>query len=165
MSSIPIQKSADYCTYCPKMCHFSCPVAEIEKNEAYTPWGKQQTAKLIREKSIPLNSENAFSAYKCLTCRSSQSFCDHEIVVADSLQQIREMAVESETAPDPVLQFEGKFKKHQNPYSIDLQEKLLKNVNESFCRPKKEVLFFATCHLLAQGDSFVQKTFKLFDKY
>ncbi len=115
------KKTADYCTYCPKMCHFSCPVSGAEKNEAYTPWGKQQTAKLVEDGKIPLNEENALSAYKCLTCRGSENFCRHDIVVADSLHELREKAVLSHVAPAEIFSFLEKFKLHQNPYDRDLQ--------------------------------------------
>lgn len=145
------------------MCHFSCPVAETEKNEAYTPWGKQQTAKLIREEKIPLNAENALSAYKCLTCRSSTRFCDHEIVVADSLQQIREKAVENKVAPDSVQKFEEKFRKQNNPYEVDLQARVLKVLPPDLKKNKGEVLFFPTCHL-ASSEDLLKKTFSLFKK-
>jgi Fe-S oxidoreductase len=166
MLSPPAKKSANYCTFCPKMCHFSCPVAEAEKNEAYTPWGKQQTAKLVSEGVLPMSEENALSAYKCVTCRASQSFCNHKIVVADSLIEFRESAVEGHVAPAEVYGFERKFRRHNNPYGQDLQEKLHELSPSPQPSPVKGegAIFFPTCHTLALNFSVLKKYFQLFEK-
>jgi len=156
--------SRDYCTFCPKMCHFSCPVAEAEKDEAVTPWGKQQTARLVDQAVIPLNEESARSAYKCLTCRSSQSFCEHKIIVADSLHEIRERAVASDVAPPEVMAFEQNFRRHNNPYDTDLQEKVRRFVPESFFSEDKTTLFFPTCHMSALSPSSLSDAMELFEK-
>jgi Fe-S oxidoreductase len=156
--------SRSYCTYCPKMCHFSCPVAEAEKDEATTPWGKQQTARLIDQKVLPLNEETARAAYQCVTCRASESFCDHKIVVADSLQELREKAVSAHAAPSAVHAFAEKFKKHNNPYGLDLQEKILKKAKRSWLDPKKPGVFFPSCHTLALNPAGLTESLGLFEK-
>ncbi len=158
-----IEESRSYCSACPKMCHFSCPVAEVEKNEAYSPTLKQQTAKLIEEKKLPLNQDHALAAYKCLSCRASREYCDHKIQVTDSLQALREKAVLAHAAPSEVYLFEKKFKKFNNPYGIDLQKKIKTLPSECFS-PKKAEVFFPTCHQLALNPHCPNDYLKLFKK-
>ncbi len=166
------KKSTDFCTYCPKMCHFSCPVAEAEKNEAYTPWGKQQTAKLIDAGELALNEENAEIAYRCVTCRASQSFCKHEISPSDALHDLREKAVAKEVAPVEVLAFKEIFRTHNNPYGRDLQKKLLQVINDRdgsiqpsrWLDPHKKRVYFAGCHTLGLNPAGVGDTLELLTK-
>jgi Fe-S oxidoreductase len=145
------------------MCHFACPVAEAEKNEAVTPWGKQQTAKLIDQGTLPLNEENALSAYQCVTCRASESFCEHQIVVADSLHELREKAVAADVAPSEVLNFEKHFRKHNNPYGIDLQDKIRRNL-PGYTFQKGSSLFFPTCHLTALAPRALRDSLEILEK-
>ncbi len=163
MLNAQTKKDASYCTFCPKMCHFACPVAEVEKNEAYTPWGKQQTARLVEAGQIPLDAQNAAAAYKCLTCRSSETFCAHDIVVADSLHQMREAAVERDVAPPEVYQFGRQFSLHQNPYGKDLQEKLKQLVAPEWFNSSSTV-FFPSCHTLALSPHAMGDYTQLFQK-
>lgn len=158
-----ITESRNYCSYCPKMCHFSCPVAQVEKQEAYSPGMKQQTAKLIAEKKLALNADHALSAYKCLTCRASEKYCDHKIVVADSLQEIREQAVKVHAAPSEVYLFEKKFRKFSNPYGLDLSQKLGKLPSAYRDSTKPDVLFM-TCHQLALNSQCSKDYISLFEK-
>jgi len=158
-----IEESRNYCSYCPKMCHFSCPVAQTEKNEAYSPGMKQQTAKLTAEKRLPLNADHALSAYKCLTCRASQEYCDHGIAAADSLQEARERAVKAHAAPPEAYLFEKKFRKHNNPYGLDLSLKIKGEAALEKDRGETATLFM-TCHQLALNPSCVEETTRLFEK-
>ena len=158
-----IQESRNYCSACPKMCHFSCPVAQVEKNESYSPAMKQQTAKLIAEKKLPLNPDHALSAYKCLGCRASEEYCDHDIVVADSLQQIREQAVKAHAAPPEIYLFEKKFRKFSNPYGVDLSKRI-RQVPAKWLDPSKPDVFFLTCHQLGSNPKGLQEYLSLFSK-
>ena len=158
-----IEESRNYCSYCPKMCHFSCPVAQTEKNENYAPALKQQTAKFTAEKKLPMNAEHALSAYKCLTCRASEEYCDHHIVVADSLQEARERAVKAHASPAEVFHFEKAFKKFNNPYQQDLSKKL-KNIPKKYLEPDKKEILFSSCHQLALNPGFVPETLHIFEK-
>jgi len=158
-----IKQSRSYCTACPKMCHFSCPVAQVEKNKSYAPALKQQTAKMIAEKKIPLNADHALPAYKCLSCHSSQNYCDHEIIVADSLQEIREMAVKVHAAPPEVYLYEKKFKKFSNPYGIDLSAKL-KKLPEEWLELTKPKVFLPSCHQQGVNPNSSQEYLNLFKK-
>ena len=33
------QRAVDFCTYCPRLCHFACPAAHGDASEASTAWG------------------------------------------------------------------------------------------------------------------------------
>lgn len=155
----------NFCSFCPKMCHFSCPVAEEEKDETLTPWGKQQNAKLISEKIVPFNTQTALPAFKCVSCKISESFCEHEIPVVDSLQEMRELSVANHTAPAEIFKFRDQFKKFSNPYGKDLEEKLDKIIEAtSFGKEESSTLFFPSCHLTALIPDALQVYFELFKK-
>lgn len=156
-------KSRNYCSACPKMCHFSCPVLQVEKNENYSPALKQQTAKFIIEKKLPMNSDHALSAYKCLGCRASEEYCDHDIRVTDSLQQVRMQAVKSHAAPPEVYLFEKKFRKFNNPYGMDLAKKV-RQLPAQWLEPSKPDVFFPSCHLLASKSQGLKEYLSLFSK-
>ncbi|MBF0492668.1 MAG: (Fe-S)-binding protein [Deltaproteobacteria bacterium] len=161
----PHTQDRNFCSFCPKMCHFSCPVAEEEKNETLTPWGKQQNAKLILEKALPFNAQTALPAFKCVSCRISESFCEHEIPVADCLQEMRELSVANHTAPKEIFDFLDRFKKFSNPHGKDLQEKLNKLAQSSSLETGKDsILFFPSCHLTAFLPEALQLYFELFKK-
>ncbi len=158
-----ITESRNYCSYCPKMCHFSCPVAQVEKNEAFSPGMKQQTAKRISEKKLPLNADHALSAYKCLTCRASEQYCDHQVVVANSLQEIREQALKVHAAPQEVYLFEKKFRKYSNPYGRDLSQKM-KKIPRAYLDSSKSDVLLMSCHQLALNPQILEDYISLFEK-
>jgi len=156
-------QSRNYCSACPKMCHFSCPVAQVEKNESFSPALKQQSAKFITEKKLPLNADHALSAYKCLGCRASEKYCDHQIIVADSLQEIRQQAVKVYAAPAEAYLFEKKFRKFNNPYGLDLDSKIKKLPSE-WLDPAKPDAFLLSCHQIGANPKSSQDYLGLFKK-
>ncbi|MBF0525792.1 MAG: 4Fe-4S dicluster domain-containing protein [Deltaproteobacteria bacterium] len=68
-------KDLTYCTYCPKLCHFSCPVVEAEGRESATPTGKMTLAYLANRENRPLEQDAAAIIHRCLTCRQCTEFC------------------------------------------------------------------------------------------
>jgi Fe-S oxidoreductase len=92
----------DNCTYCPKLCRFSCPVAVADGSETLTPRQLMLTVNLHRENKLPLNASTAKKLWSCVDCRGCQSFCDHHNDVATTLQETRAQLVASNVAPEYV---------------------------------------------------------------
>ncbi len=93
------RKATDFCTFCPKMCRFGCPVAEATKKESHTPTAKVTSLRLVREAKVELTREVASQFYACTGCGQSKNLCEHRIEVPPQLYAGRALAVERGVAP------------------------------------------------------------------
>lgn len=93
------KKATDYCTFCPKMCRFGCPVADATKKEAHTPTAKVTSLRLVRERKVELTPDVASQFYACTGCGQSRNLCAHRIEVPPQLYAGRALAVERGVAP------------------------------------------------------------------
>lgn len=100
--SAEIERATAYCTYCPKMCRFSCPAAEAEKRETVTPWGMMRLLEVTRDGSVELDAETAEIFYHCTGCRRCQSFCKHDNDVPEALWAARAWARRRGHVPEAV---------------------------------------------------------------
>ncbi len=150
----------DYCTYCPKMCRFSCPVSEVTKSETFTPWGKMQVARWLLEKKIPFSEENVLPLYQCTNCLHCQEYCEHDNDVPRALEEVRKLAVENCVAPSPVFEMEKKFRRFNNPYGVKLDW----DREEEFCQVHPHVVFFPSCHTRHFFPERLRTYFALFQK-
>ena len=158
-----LKKMMDYCTYCPKMCRFSCPVSEATKTEAHTPWGKMEIGRWILDKTIPLSEENVLPVYQCTNCLHCQNYCEHLNDVPEALKDIRTLAVENYVAPPNVFEVGRNFAKYNNPYGVDILIKE-KSLARHYKKKKSEILFFPSCHTLRFFPERVGTYFELFKK-
>lgn len=159
-----IRKNEDYCTFCPKMCHFACPIADLKRSETLSPWGKQQVARMVDAGQMPLSREAAALAYECLTCGRSQSACDHQISDSESLLALRAQSVRKRLAPEMALHFSEKFRLHSNPYAENLQQKIKSLIPTISKSGTGSTLFFASCHSLALQPESLPLYWELFQK-
>src|SRR5688500_5740348 len=82
------------CAYCPKMCRFSCPVAEADAREALTPWGKMSAGFLLSTPKPGLSLEAAFeTSWGCTACGHCTDYCAHGNEVPLALAAIRAAGV------------------------------------------------------------------------
>ncbi len=158
------EKELEYCTYCPKMCTFSCPVSTAEQDEMTSPWGKMQSVNLVRKGLIPMSEEVAALSYKCTNCGLCQEYCVHKNDVAKVLNEARKLAVETHVEPRAMQGFLEKFHLYQNPFGKDLRGKLEELVPEKYRNPDAEVLYFASCTAIAQTPELIVDALSLFDK-
>ena len=91
------------CTYCPKLCRFSCPVSEATHRETLTPWGKMSS--LLRTETAPQQATpSAVNVpFACTGCGRCQEYCRHHVDVTASLFPGREHALQSGQAPASVV--------------------------------------------------------------
>ncbi len=96
------RKAAAYCAYCPKLCRFSCPVAEATASETFTPWGKQSILFEVERNILPPTQEYCSLFYACLECHRCLISCEHAVDVVRSLRAGRRRAFEGNSIPSAV---------------------------------------------------------------
>jgi len=138
------EREIEFCSYCPKLCRFACPVAEITASEASTPTGKMTIIKLVKDGALEFNSEVALLIYQCSGCLLSRTYCEHRIEVIGAFEAIRAIAVEKGLAPKRVLEFGNAWAKFRNPYGEDLSSRL-KSLAQARESKKSPVLVFPGC--------------------
>lgn len=111
-----IKRMTAYCTYCPKMCRFSCPTAAAEGRETVTPWGMMRLFELARDGSVTLDREVVETFFHCTGCRRCQSFCAHDNDVARALWKARRWGVEAGFLPEPYVDLHERFETTGTPY-------------------------------------------------
>ncbi len=78
-----------YCTYCPKVCRFACPVSEATHSETTSTWGKMTEANLVTLGQRPLEEGGAKALYACTGCMRCRTYCKHENEVGFALFSAR----------------------------------------------------------------------------
>jgi Fe-S oxidoreductase len=154
----------DYCTYCPKMCRFSCPVSEVTKEETTTPWGKMEMGRWFLDRQISFSKDNVLPLYQCSNCLACQEYCEHLNDVPEALGEVRRMAVENWAAPDKVYQVGERFAKNNNPYGVDLLKRNKMPPLGHWKNKKAKVVFFPSCHTLYFYPDRLKIYFDLFKK-
>lgn len=109
-----IEKSSAYCTYCPKLCRFSCPAAEAESRETVTPWGLMRLLKMVNDGAVEPSEEVAETFYHCMGCRRCQTWCLHENDVPYAMWSARESMRELGFLPEPLKGLDREFIEHNS---------------------------------------------------
>jgi len=156
-------KEIEYCTFCPKLCRFSCPVGNATGNETFTPWGRQTLLHLVGQGTLNWGREVAFSTYKCTTCMLCREYCDHEIEVPPVMLAARNKAVADKLQPQEVVEFKGFFDEHQNPVGDNLSVRLRSLLPAKLFNPDAQVLYFPGCSLIYHYPQTIKNTFRLFE--
>jgi Fe-S oxidoreductase len=108
-----LETQTDYCTYCPKLCRFSCPVAEAESRETVTPWGLMSLLRAVRREEVELTAEVGEVFFHCASCLRCQTFCKHEHDVPAAMFAARRLLVDRGVAlPEPLQGMELRFERH-----------------------------------------------------
>ncbi len=111
-----LQQMTEYCTYCPKMCRFSCPTAAAEGRETSTPWGMMRLLEMCQDGSVPVDADVARAFYHCTGCRRCQSFCNHDNDVPRALWEARRQSVQMGFLPKSMLPIHDAFQDHATPH-------------------------------------------------
>jgi len=139
------RKEIEYCTYCPKMCRFACPVAQVEKRETLTPTAKMTLLHLLDMGAIEWSEEVIEPLYYCTGCLIRRTFCDHEIEVFPPFIAAREEIVRRGLAPEKAIKQDEVVEKFHTPYGKNLGRELDGNVPTRYVRSDAEVTFFVGC--------------------
>ncbi len=57
-----------YCTYCPRLCRFACPVAHGESRETVTPWGLMRLLNLVSQNVVEADASVLETLNHCVSC-------------------------------------------------------------------------------------------------
>ncbi|MBI5042499.1 MAG: (Fe-S)-binding protein [Nitrospirae bacterium] len=111
------------CAACPKMCRFACPVAEVEKKERVTPWGKSLTALLVLEDNLSYDDPDVVDTfYSCCMCKRCKSYClVDDVDIPAMIQAGREEIAAAKKEPEEIKIFLENFKKFNNPFGKELK--------------------------------------------
>jgi len=139
------RKQIEYCTYCPKLCRFSCPVAEAESMETFTPTAKATVMKLIMDGVMPLDRDAADVLYACNACRITQTYCEHDIDAYPPMEAARSQAVLKGVAPDSVGNYWEKWSKRKNPFDEDLSAAIKEHAPAERIGNSAPVVLFTGC--------------------
>ncbi|MBI1909987.1 MAG: (Fe-S)-binding protein [Deltaproteobacteria bacterium] len=141
-----ITKALENCTYCPKLCHYACPVAAVEGNETVTPWGLMSVMNLTRKGEIPFDQKTAALAYQCTHCGACTEACALGNPVPAALNHFRERAFAAGIVPAGAKETSLHFRKRSNPYGIDLLTKLQRTFGQEEMAEKGDpVVYFPGC--------------------
>ena len=117
-----IERATAYCTYCPKLCRFSCPVAEAERRETVTPWGLMRLLEFTRTGDVELSAEVAETFYHCTGCARCMTWCGHDNDVTAAMWAARAQAREQGLVPEAIAGFELEFMRHSAPEPLPTME-------------------------------------------
>ena len=120
-----IERATAYCTYCPKLCRFSCPVAEAERRETVTPWGLMRLLEFTRTGDVELDKEVAETFYHCTGCARCQTWCEHDNDVTAAMWAARARARDEGIVPDALQGFEIEFMRYSAPEQLPTMESAL----------------------------------------
>jgi Fe-S oxidoreductase len=157
------RKEIDYCTYCPKLCRFACPVAQAEARETSTPWGRQTLLYLVAEGRQELTPEIAETLYHCAFCMQCNAFCDHGIAVPPVMRESRAMALDAGMAPDSVLRFGTFFSEYHNPLGDDLGRRVRDLVPGSLIEADAQVIYWPGCSAVYSYPEMITDTVKVLE--
>ena len=110
------------CTYCPKMCRFSCPVSEATQNESHSAWGKMTTANQVALGQRTLDDGASKAIHACTGCGRCKSFCKHDNEVGDALFAARSLARTEGLQPKGAATTLVTFLQSGNPFGQSLSD-------------------------------------------
>jgi Fe-S oxidoreductase len=153
-----------YCTYCPKLCRFACPVTNAEARETVTPTTKMNFMYMLRQGSIQLDSEVADIFYRCAGCLTCRAYCKHRINVPDVIEAARRAAVDKGVQPPSIDRHIKTFSEHLNPYGERLSAKLRElGLDDRMNKPAPYIYFIGCTTLFHYGD-LAKAAVKLLDR-
>lgn len=147
-------KAYEYCTFCPKMCRFACPVSEATHGEAVSTWGKMTAAHLVETGQRRLDEGAAAALHACSGCMRCTSFCKHENEVGAALFAAREETIHAGLQPRGASSTLATFTQAQNPFGHELSALV------ASWRSDEPVRFplFPGCSTLVKRTSLVEDT-------
>jgi Fe-S oxidoreductase len=109
MSAPSHENALELCTYCPKLCRFSCPVSEATQRETLTPRDKMATLARAESQGFYPSESAAETPYACTGCARCSDYCRHGVDVTASLVRGRRLArIQRQDAP-AVRRAESRF--------------------------------------------------------
>lgn len=140
-----VEKATAYCTYCPKMCRFSCPAAEAENRETVTPWGMMRLLEYVRTGDVAASDEVAEIFYHCMGCRRCEQWCKHDNDVPEAMWAARAMLKEQGYGPDELAGFEDFFLEENSPHPTSRPLADVDKATAAAFDPESPIVFMPDC--------------------
>ena len=140
----PQEQALELCTYCPKMCRHSCPVAAVTGKESATPWALMGLANHVRKGHLALTPEIARAFYDCTNCLLCREYCLHENDVPSALRAARALAVREAQLPEAVAKAAERFRRSGSMFPGGDRQELAKMLGESI-DPKSPSVLLVSC--------------------
>ena len=109
-------KATAYCTYCPKLCRFSCPAAEAENRETVTPWAMMRLLELVKNGTVEPDAETAEIFYHCMGCKRCETWCKHDNDVPQAMIKARAWMRDLGYVPEALDGFVSYFYEGNSPH-------------------------------------------------
>jgi len=155
-----VARQLDECTYCPKMCRFSCPVSEASGREQYTPQAKMDRLNQLRRGHIPWTEKTSDPLYACTGCRQCTTQCMHGNEPGLVLLAGR-AAANARSAGHPALAgYPERFRSREQRLVDILREHLPAERFED----SAPVGFWPGCDAIDKGLSDIDAALRLFDR-
>ena len=153
----------ELCAYCPKMCRFSCPVAEADARETFTPWAKMSAPFLAARGGMPLDA--AFeTAWACTGCGHCTEYCLHGNDVPTALAGARAAGVAGGIASPVTDAVRKAYDKAGNPTGKPLAPALRELVPLSLRDDGAQIVFLPGCTTPADEPATVRAAVKVLEK-
>jgi Fe-S oxidoreductase len=152
---------ADYrcCTYCPKLCRHTCPVANAEARESVITQGKMMMGDLMHRRVVQCNADYSSVFYHCAGCGHCTDFCEHQVPVTQALFSARAGAVQKGAEPRELVRFPERFYERNS----DLVKRLHRLVDEHYFVEEAQVAYMPGCDLIEHCPEDVHDTIKVLD--
>ncbi len=161
-----IDRATAYCTYCPKMCRFSCPAAEAEKRETVTPWGMMRLFEMVKEGAVDPSDEVAETFYHCMGCRRCQEWCHHDNDVPEALWEARAQMRQLGHVPDAIEGVVEDFEEGGMPFDDwpELEGVHGDDLDEIF-DPDSSIVYVPDCETRCQARDTVARAGRLLELF
>lgn len=153
----------ELCAYCPKMCRFSCPVAESDARETLTPWGKMSAPFLAARGALSLDA--AFeTSWGCTGCSHCTEYCLHGNDVGAALAGLRAAGVSAGLLSPVTDRIRVAYEKAGNPTGKALGPALRDVVPAALRNDDAPIVFLPGCTAVVDEPASVRAACKVIEK-
>ncbi|MCA9520850.1 MAG: (Fe-S)-binding protein [Myxococcales bacterium] len=154
------ERDYTYCTHCPKMCRFACPVSNADFRETHTPWGKMAAAREFFSGAREADNELLRVLSQCLGCRLCQTYCDHEIDVSKALREARSAVIQTIGPGSTVLPSVESLLLN----GITRRKALVDLLGLEWFRPNTADVYLPACELPDADPEYVKSNVKMLER-
>ena len=155
------QKQINYCTFCPKLCRFVCPVALQSRRETDTPAGKYALLYLQKKGTLNFDAELASVMYQCTQCNAGRWVCDHQINNEEGIWEARRDAVVKGVEPANARSAKDFFLVFGSHQGTNLLGRLRGEIPEFFFGRQASIVYMPSCSTIVDRPQNIRDTVKI----
>jgi Fe-S oxidoreductase len=150
-----VDRATEACMYCPKLCRFTCPVAQVEARETVTPWGLMRLLEMARRGDVALDEEVAEVFHHCTGCGRCQTWCLHDNDVASAMVAARGWSYEAGVTAPVVREALAKATEQGAPLAY---ERFDEDELDAVFDPIGRVAYVPDCRTVSERPELVLRT-------